>query len=76
VGGSLPRSGGGFEYPATSVPFSKCSPERGPKLTDIAQIIVGLCTDSATSPLSTCTYDLHAAGIKRYRVMPMKARDH
>lgn len=52
----------------------KCSPERGPKLTDIAQIIVGLCTDSATSPLSTCTYALHAAGIKRYRVMPMKAQ--
>jgi len=46
--------------------------ERGPKLTDIAQIIVGLCTDSATSPLSTCTYALHAAGIKRYRVTPMK----
>jgi hypothetical protein len=64
----------GFEYPATSVPFSKCSPERGPKLTDIAQIIVGLCTDSATSPLSTCTYALHAAGVKRYRVMPMKAQ--
>jgi hypothetical protein len=40
-----------------------CSPERGPKLTDIAQIIVGLCTDSATSPLSTCTYALHVAGI-------------
>ena len=52
----------------------KCSPERGPKLTDIAQIMVGLCTDSATSPLSTCTYALHAAGIKRYRVMPMKAQ--
>jgi hypothetical protein len=53
----------------------KCSPERGPKLTDIAQIIAGLCTDSATSPLSTCTYALHAAGIKRYRVMPMKAQE-
>jgi hypothetical protein len=60
--------------PVFSILLGKCSPQRGPKLTDIAQIIVGLCTDAATAPLSTCTYALHAAGIKRYRVMPMKAQ--
>jgi hypothetical protein len=46
--------------------------ERGPKLTDIAQIIVGLCTDSATSPLSTCTYAFMPPASSDTGVAPMK----